>query len=206
VTAVRPRHETVPPDASLSDADVIRGSAREPERFAVLFDRYAAQIHRYAARRLGTQTADDIVAETFLIAFRKRDTYDLDRPLARPWLYGIATTLVARHYRREERHFRALERTGLDPLPEPMADAVVARVAAQEQERRLSGALAELSSGDRDVLLLVAWGDLGYEEVAEALGIPPGTVGSRLNRARRKLRAALGGADPTAPEEDRWTR
>ncbi|GAA2162954.1 RNA polymerase sigma factor [Actinomadura napierensis] len=206
MTAIRSRQRAGgAPDAETagthaSDAEVIRHSAHDPERFAVLFDRYAAQIHRYAARRLGTQTADDIVAETFLTAFRKRGTYDLGRPLARPWLYGIATTLVARHHRGEERHYRALQRTGIDPLPEPEAEAVVARVAAQQQERLLGGALSALPAGDRDVLLLVAWGDLGYEEVGEALGIPPGTVGSRLNRARRKLKAALGGADPTAPE------
>ncbi|MFB4303182.1 RNA polymerase sigma factor [Actinomadura sp. NTSP31] len=208
MTAIRSRQRAgVAPDAEAagayaSDAEVIRRSVHDPERFAVLFDRYAAQIHRYAARRLGTQAADDIVAETFLTAFRKRGTYDPGRPLARPWLYGIATTLVARHHRSEERHYRALQRTGIDPLPEPEAEAVVARVTAQQQERLLGGALAELPAGDRDVLLLVAWGDLGYEEVGEALGIPPGTVGSRLNRVRRKLKAALGGADPTAPEAE----
>lgn len=76
-------------------------------------------------------------------------------------------------------------------------DAVVGRVAAQDHDRRLAGALAGLSRGDRDVLLLVAWGDLSYEEVAEALGVPVGTVRSRLHRARKKTRAALGGDDPT---------
>jgi RNA polymerase sigma-70 factor (ECF subfamily) len=115
----------VPPDHdAVDDAELIRLSAADPERFAALFDRYAVQIHHYAARRLGTQAADDIVAETFLIAFRRRGTYDLDRPLARPWLYGIATTLIARHRRDEQRHYRALRRTGVDPLPEPVADTV----------------------------------------------------------------------------------
>ncbi|MFC7717425.1 RNA polymerase sigma factor [Nonomuraea recticatena] len=179
------------------DAELIRRSHDDPEQFAGLFDRYIQQIHRYVARRLGTQAADDIAAETFLTAFRRRASYDLTQRLARPWLYGIATTLMARHRRGEERFLRALSRTGVDPLPEPMADAVVGRVAAQEEDRRLAGALAGLSQGDRDVLLLVAWGDLTYEEVATALGVPIGTVRSRLHRARRKARAALGGDDPT---------
>ncbi|MGW0203008.1 RNA polymerase sigma factor [Nonomuraea sp. NPDC003201] len=179
------------------DAELIRRSHDDPERFAGIFDRYLQQIHRYAARRLGTQAADDIAAETFLIAFRRRASYDPSHQLARPWLYGIATTLIARHRRGEERFLRALSRTGVDPLPEPMADAVVGRVAAQDHDRRLAGALAGLSRGDRDVLLLVAWGDLSYEEVAEALGVPVGTVRSRLHRARKKTRAALGGDDPT---------
>lgn len=179
------------------DAELIRRSRDDPEQFAALFDRYVSQIHRYAARRLGTQAADDIVAETFLVAFRRRMTYDTTQSLARPWLYGIATKLIARQQRGEERFLRALRRTGVDPLPEPMADTVLNRVAAQEEERRLAGALAGLSRGDRDVLLLVAWGDLGYEETAQALGVPVGTVRSRLHRARRKVRAALGGEDPT---------
>ncbi|GGP95084.1 RNA polymerase sigma factor [Streptosporangium pseudovulgare] len=179
------------------DAELIRRSHDDPEWFAGIFDRYVRQIHRYAARRLGTQAADDIAAETFLIAFRRRASYDLAQRLARPWLYGIATRLIARHRRSEERFLRSLCRTGQDPLPEPMADAVVDRVAAQEKDRVLARALAGLSRGDRDVLLLVAWGDLSYEEVAEALGIPVGTVRSRLHRARRKTRAALGNDDPT---------
>ncbi|NRQ38192.1 RNA polymerase sigma factor [Nonomuraea sp. NN258] len=178
--------------AEIDDAELIRRSVGDPEQFAALFDRYARQIHRYAARRIGTQAADDIVAETFLAAFRRRGTYDTSFPLARPWLYGIATTLVARHRRQEERMLRALARTGVDPLPEPIADAVVRRVAARDKERELAQALASLSRGDRDVLLLVAWEGLSYEEVAQALGIPPGTVRSRLHRARRKTRAVLG--------------
>ncbi|GAA1530335.1 RNA polymerase sigma factor [Actinomadura kijaniata] len=176
----------------IDDGELIRRSGDDPERFAALFDRYARQIHHYAARRLGTQAADDIVAETFEIAFRRRATYDPARSMARPWLYGIASTLIARHRRAEERHYRALRRTGVDPLPEPMAETVVSRVAAEQDERRLAGALARLSAGDRDVLLLFAWGGLGYDEIAEALSVPAGTVASRLNRARRKLRTVLG--------------
>lgn len=186
--------------AEADDGEIIRSSLTDPERFAVLFDRYARQIHRYVSRRLGTQLADDITGETFLIAFRKREGYDPAHSLARPWLYGIATTLVARHRRNEERYLRALKRTGADPLPEPMAEAVARRVTAGAQERALAGALARLSRGDRDVLLLVAWADLSYEETAQTLDIPLGTVRSRLHRARRRLREALGGVDPTREE------
>jgi RNA polymerase sigma-70 factor (ECF subfamily) len=91
---------------------------------------------------------------------------------------------------------RALARTGDDPvLAESFADQVAGQVAASEISRALAPALARLDAGQRDVLLLVAWADLTYQEVAEALGIPVGTVRSRLNRARRKVRTALG-ADP----------
>jgi len=128
-----------------SDAELIERSWGEPEAFAVLFDRYAADIHHYAARRLGTGDADDLVAETFLAAFRRRTSYDTARTRTRPWLYGIATTLIARQRRSEQRLYRALARTGVDPLPEPMAEVVVRWVAAQQQQRLLAAALAGLA-------------------------------------------------------------
>lgn len=79
---------------------------------------------------------------------------------------------------------------------------MAARVSAQAVGGELAGALARLPARHRDVLLLVAWADLGYEEVAAGLGVPVGTVRSRLHRARRKLREALGGSDPTALREE----
>ncbi|WP_067474847.1 RNA polymerase sigma factor [Actinomadura hibisca] len=175
----------------MDDAELIALSLDEPEWFSALFDRYGGRIHDYAARRLGNDAAEDIVAETFFVAFRKRSSYDLTRTMARPWLYGIATNLIARHRRTEERYYRTFQRTGVDPLPEPLADTVVTRVAAQGQERRLAGVLRKMPRGDRDVLLLIAWADLTYEEVAAALDLKVGTVRSRLHRARRKARAAL---------------
>ncbi|GAA1580077.1 RNA polymerase sigma factor [Actinomadura kijaniata] len=186
--------------AELADVELIRRSLTEPEWFAALFDRHGRRIYDYAARRLGAQAAEDIVAETFFVAFRRRAAYDTAQTLARPWLYGIATNLIAKHRRVEERHYRTLRRTGLDPVPEPLAETVVRRVAAEAEDRRLAEAMASLHRRDRDVLLLVAWADLTYEEVAAALGVPVGTVRSRLNRARRRIRAAFGDTDPTAEE------
>ncbi|MGX2997040.1 RNA polymerase sigma factor [Streptomyces sp. JNUCC 64] len=182
-----------PPDEG--DADVVRRSLEHPETFTLLYDRYAPDIHRYVARRLGDGSADDLTAETFLIAFRSRARYDLTRGNARPWLYGIAARLIGKQRRSEVRALRALSRTGTDPVAESWVERADSRVVAEATRGPLAGALAALSAGDRHVLLLVAWADLGYAEVAEALGIPLGTVRSRLNRARRKVRSALG-ADP----------
>ncbi|MFD5591397.1 RNA polymerase sigma factor [Streptomyces griseorubiginosus] len=188
-----PPSSTVRPQ---DDAEVVAQSLDQPELFARLYDRYAPDIHRYAARRLGDGAADDITADTFLVAFRIRSRYDLTRPNARPWLYGIAGNLIGKQRRSEVRALRALARTGEDPVAaswsESWVEAIDSRIAAQGP---LAGALAALSAGDRHVLLLVAWADLTYQEVSEALGIPVGTVRSRLNRARRKVRTALG-ADP----------
>ncbi|MCX4509802.1 MULTISPECIES: RNA polymerase sigma factor [Streptomyces] len=190
-----------PPGGPSEDAELIAQSLARPELFAGLYERHAADIHRYAARRLGESAADDITADTFLAAFRTRARYDLARPSARPWLYGIAANLIGKHRRAEVRALRALARTGHDPVAESWSDRADARVAAQATGGPLASALAALSTGDRHVLLLVAWADLGYQEVADALSIPVGTVRSRLNRARRKVREALGGADPTLVHE-----
>ncbi|MER5291118.1 RNA polymerase sigma factor [Streptomyces pharetrae] len=184
-----------PPEPAGADAEIIARSLTEPELFARLYDRYAADIHRYAQRRLGAGPADDITAETFLIAFRTRARYDTGRGHARPWLYGIAANLIGKQRRTEVRALRALARTGHDPVAESWSERADARVTARTAHAPLAGALAALSAGDRHVLLLVAWADLTYPEVAVALGIPVGTVRSRLHRARRKVRAALG-ADP----------
>jgi RNA polymerase sigma-70 factor (ECF subfamily) len=111
----------------------------------------------------------------------------------RPWLYGIATILVGQHRRTEVRRYRAMARAGgraLDSV-ESHEDRVDAALAARQAAPRLAAALAALRHRDRDVLLLVAISELSHEEVALALGIPYGTVGSRLSRARRALREAL---------------
>lgn len=97
---------------------------------------------------------------------------------------------------------RAFARTGLGPVPESPVEPADERVAAAAVRRRLAGALAALPARDRETLLLVAWAELTYEQVAEALDIPIGTVRSRLNRARRRMRRALGDTDPTAPSEE----
>lgn len=183
------------------DASAVELSLAEPDRFGVIFDRYFAEIHGYAARRLGRDAADDVAADTFLTAFRQRRRFDAGRGIVRAWLYGIATNYIGRYQRRELRELRALGRTAsvaAESHADLVADQVADRVTAGALHRQLAGALAELSRGDREVLLLVALGGLSHAEVAAALGIPYGTVGSRLNRARRKLRGGLAGARTVA--------
>jgi RNA polymerase sigma factor (sigma-70 family) len=190
------------PDVELDDdAAIIERSWREPERFAVLFDRHAARIHRYVARRVGREVADDLVAETFLAAFAKRRGYFTAYRDAGPWLYGIATNLVGQHRREEVRQFR-IRQAAWPELAEPGHDErVVADVTARSVRHQLAAALAELADGDRDVVVLIAWEQLSYTETARALAIPVGTVRSRLNRARARLRATLA-AGPTDTFEE----
>jgi RNA polymerase sigma-70 factor (ECF subfamily) len=168
------------------------------DEFATVFDRHAGAVHRYLARRIGTGIAEDLTAETFLVAFRQRDRYDLSRPNALPWLYGIATNLLRGHRRAEVRQYRALARAEADVVAEPDTDGVDARIAAAAANRRLASVLARLSAGERDVLLLIAYEELEYAEVARALDVPIGTVRSRLHSARKRLRAALPDLDPAS--------
>jgi RNA polymerase sigma-70 factor (ECF subfamily) len=191
-----------PAAAVLSDAAIIQGSLREPERFGGLFDRHAPYVYRYLARRLGNQAAADLVAETFLAAFRRRHRYDTTRQDALPWLYGIATKLVGQHRREEARELRLRRSLVPEPNEDFPADRVADRVLADRMRRPLLDALAGLAPADRDVLLLVAAEQLTYHEVAIALEIPVGTVRSRLHRARRAVRAALR-AEPIYAEEPR---
>jgi RNA polymerase sigma-70 factor (ECF subfamily) len=182
-----------------TDAAVIGRSVREPEQFAAIFDRYYPRIHGYLARRLGKDLADDLASETFLLAFAARDRYDTRYPDARPWLYGIAAHLIARQHRAEQRWYRAIARAGMDQVAEGHDDRVAGQVDAAARRGALAAALAGIPDVEREVLLLVAWAELSSEEVARALGIPAGTVRSRLYRARRQLRIAL---DLTDREED----
>ena len=192
----------VAPVAPDSDAAIIGKSRLEPECFAAIFDRYYSQIHAYAARRLGEGLADDVASETFLIAFARRERYDVSWLNARPWLYGIASNLVSRHHRTEQRRYRALARTFTHEAGEEHADQVALRLDAQARRASLMTALAGIAQGDRDVLLLVACAELTPEEASQALDIPAGTARSRLHRARKKIRAALGEAPQPITERD----
>ncbi len=190
--------------ALVDDSHVVDHSRTDPEAFAELFQRHSREIGRYVTRRVGPGPAEDIVAETFLVAFRRRDSYDRGHRDARPWLYGIATNVIRRHRRDEVRALRALERTGVDPaLAESFADQVNGQVAAAATSRLLAPVLARLDAQQRDVLLLIAWAGLTIDEVAEVLSIPQGTARSRLNRARTKLRAALHNHER---DDCSWTR
>ena len=172
-----------------SDADAIEQSLDEPSAFATVFERHFSLIHRFLRVRAGVQSAGDLASETFAIAFRRRADYDLRRPDARPWLIGIAANLVRETWRGERRLNRALgrlagERT-IDPEGPEAAHGTDPRVAM------LNEVLAGLSPADRDLLLLFACMEFSYEQIAETMSLPIGTVRSRVHRLRDKLRGRL---------------
>ncbi|HET8681133.1 MAG TPA: RNA polymerase sigma factor [Micromonosporaceae bacterium] len=177
-----------------TDAEVIEASWHTPDEFGALHDRHVGALYRYACQRVGPAAAEDGVADTFLAAFSQRGRFDLARVTARPWLFGILTHRIARWSRAERTHYQAYARAAQAPVAEALAERVAEQASAQALRGQLAQALCRLRRGDRDVLLLIAWGQLSYDEVADALGIPVGTVASRLNRARRKVREALSDA------------
>lgn len=169
-----------------SDAEAIRRAGDHPEAFEQVFERRFGAVHGYLRRRVGTDLADELAAEVFTRAFAHRHRFVASHESALPWLLGIASNLIADQRRAEQRRLAALARAA-------RAEGAVAQAPPGDGplDGRLADALAALPARDRDALLLLAWGELSYEEVAAALAIPLGTVRSRINRARRRLVAAL---------------
>jgi RNA polymerase sigma factor (sigma-70 family) len=158
----------------------------DPDRFSVLWERHCVAVARYLARRVGGDLAEDLTAEVFVRGFRARGSYRPQTDSALPWLLGIASHLVGEHRRAERRRLKALELLAAAP------EMVVHESAGLAPG--LVGELRRLPRVDRDTLLLVVWGELSYEEAATALGVPVGTVRSRIARARRRLMTSLGPA------------
>lgn len=179
------------PSTALTDGELIAASLELPERFAPLFDRHHGPIHRYLERRSGARVAEDVAAETFVVAFRRRAAFDTRRADARPWLYGIAANLLRSEWREERRQLAAWERAAVRDESDLDADGVAERVDAQAVTAVVAAGLAALDGRDRETLTLMVWAELSYEEIAEALGIPAGTVRSRIHRARVQMRAVL---------------
>ena len=184
-----------------TDAEVIASSFESPAFFGEVFDRHATTMFRYFVRRVGPDDAESLLGELFRIAFEKRGAFDTERPEARPWLYGIASNLLARHRQGEARRLDATARSvnasviESDPFSE-----VDARLDASRLWAGVAAAIATLPQGERDTLLLFAWEGMAYDQIATALRVPVGTVRSRLNRARGRLRELVGES-----EEERVT-
>ena len=176
------------------------GGIASPGDFEAAFQAYFPPVYRFIARRVGPALAEDLAAETFATAYRRRSAFDPGQGSLRSWLYGIAANLVRNHWRAEQ-HLLALDARLVPEVDlSGSAEAVDQRVTASMLAPRLAAGLAQLTGDQRDVLLLHAWAELSHEEIAAVLGIAPGTVRSRLSRARAALREHLGGFD-----FDLWT-
>ena len=189
----------LPTEMGLDD-DVLWSRVRQgdADALAALFRRHADVIDNYCFRRLGDWgAAEDMVSIVFLEVWRRRDA-NVRPGKVLPWFYGIATNVVRNRRRSEQRYAAVLRRLPPDgPAPDP-ADDVVARVNDERQMKRLLARVSELPQREQDVLALCVWSEISYEDAASALGLPVGTVRSRLSRARSRLRELDG---PTGHEQ-----
>ncbi|WEV26116.1 RNA polymerase sigma factor [Streptomyces sp. 71268] len=164
----------------------------DPAAFAELFDAHARSVYNHAYRLTGDwSAAEDAVSLTFLEAWRLRARVDADGGSLRPWLLGIATNTVRNTRRAARRHAAALSRVPVPAAERDFADEVASRVDDAELLEDVQLALRALRRPEREVLALCVWSGLDYVSAAHALGVPVGTVRSRLSRARTKLAAAV---------------
>jgi RNA polymerase sigma-70 factor (ECF subfamily) len=163
------------------------------ERFAALFERTHRPLLAYALRRVSNPAdAADVVAETFLVAWRRLD----DVPpgdATRPWLFGVARRVLANHYRGERRRDALAER-----LREQLTDVVIE---PDEADTPTLAAMRRLPDADQEVLRLLAWEELARDEIALVLGVSRAAVRVRLHRARRRLLEQMERATGTRPDE-----
>lgn len=177
------------------DVRALRRSQREPDAFDALFLRHHAAVRRYLHARLAQPAvAEDLAAETFARAFAARHDFKDRGHGARAWLFQIAINLLRDEHRKAGRALRTLHQPATAPAPELPTDP------------ELGAQLRTLPRTQLEVLLLHAWADLTYEEIADVLQVRVGTVRSRLNRARAHMQRELPAAmDPRSTQTQRST-
>jgi RNA polymerase sigma factor (sigma-70 family) len=176
------------------------GCVEDPADFDAAFREHFTPVYRFIARRVGAALAEDLAAETFATAYRRRAAFEPGRGSLRAWLYGIAANLLRNHWRAEQ-HMLALDaRLVPDTGSADHTEETDQRLTAALLAPRLAAALGLLTSDQREVLLLFAWAELSHEEIAAALRIAPGTARSRLSRALPALKAAR-----MSPTDALWT-
>jgi RNA polymerase sigma factor (sigma-70 family) len=174
------RRQTATADHLTSDALVVED-----------LDDHIGPVHRYLARRVGAQAAEDLTADVMCSAIAGAHTYDPARGSTIAWLMGIATNALTRHWRTEQRQLEVVDRLGVDPLRAATVASPEHHATESDQMRAVARVLARLPDGEREALLLYAWADLSYADVGVALDVPVGTVRSRISRARQRLRGEL---------------
>ena len=172
----------------------MRAAQADPASFGTVFDRHFASVYRFCRRRVGPDLAEDLAGETFRRAFEARASYDLGQPNALPWLLRIALNLLRDAIRARAAEDRAYARlralAGTGSLGEH--DHVARQTEARAKLAHLARLLTAEPEEDVEALFLHVWDGLSYFEVAIALGVPVGTVRSRLSRLRHRLESALG--------------
>lgn len=163
----------------------------DADALGLLFDRHSDAVFRYCLSRTGSwHEAEELVSITFLEAWRQRRTLTLQRDSLLPWLLGVATNAARNTARSTRRYEQFLGRLPHTPFVPDHSTAADERIDTERQVQELLYGTTALTDGERDVLLLCVMNGYSYEETATALGIRVGTVRSRANRAKKKLRSA----------------
>jgi RNA polymerase sigma factor (sigma-70 family) len=166
--------------------------AGDADAFGLLFDEHATSVYNLGFRLTANwSVAEDVVSLTFLEAWRLRDRIESAGESLRPWLLGIALNVSRNMDRASRRHDAAMSRIPPAPPIPDFAEELVGRLDDAAQLREVRRALDALRGSEREVIALCVWSQLDYAAAARALGVPVGTVRSRLSRARRKLRKLL---------------
>lgn len=179
----------------------LRGRVRDGEReaFAELYELYATAVHHHALRLTGDwSAAEEVMSETFLAAWRGREDVEAEGGSLRPWLFGIATHKARNAHRSLRRRLAFLARRPAEEAVDDFAEDVAGRVDDTRRLAEVRRVLGRLRRHEREVIALCVWGGLDYAQAAEALGVPVGTVRSRLSRARARLRTFVEQEERTA--------
>jgi RNA polymerase sigma-70 factor (ECF subfamily) len=161
------------------------------DQFDALYRAHSRAVLRYAARRTDPETAGDIVAETFLVAWRRLADVPTDPGQAEPWLYGVARRVLANAERSSRRTNRVAARLWLEGAQDEAPDPA----AVVSERQRVIQALSELTEPDQEALRLVGWEGLDVAGAALAMGCSRSAMAVRLHRARRRLDQALRSVD-----------
>ena len=179
----------MPALSEATDCDLLAMAGSEPEALGELFRRYSRSVYAYCARRTGSlDLAEDLTSVVFMEAFRRRRKLQLSNASALPWLIGVANNVVRNADRSLRRYRSALDRIPVPADGTSPEENTMERLGAQEALARALEAISVLTQGEQDVVLLVLWSELSYADAATALGIPVGTVRSRLASARTKFK------------------
>jgi RNA polymerase sigma-70 factor, ECF subfamily len=190
----RPAHAE-PTSIASAMSEAVVASIDHPHRFEVVFEQYHRTIYEYLARAVGRDRADEYAGDVFVAAFDARVRYDPELGSVRGWLFGIAANIRRNRARSEGRSRRAWDRVGAERDTDDGGFEIVEESLDYGKELAwVAEFLRELADIDREVLVLYAWGELTYPEIAQALGVEVGTVRSRLARARGRLRELISGS------------
>lgn len=176
---------------AVHDGELIKRSLTKPDAFESVFNRHYPAVLRFCVGRVGYSEAPDVAADTFLRAFDRRHRFDVDQATSLPWLFGIAANVSRERIRKLSRGVRAVSRLGPPPMVSPFEAEAVERIDAGTRSQDLASALSKLTPDEYAVLALAALADFSYQDIADSLDVPIGTVRSRLARAKRRMRELL---------------